>query len=108
MVIPMNIYYYDNSWYHELIFLLQFAAFAALALQNYGFTLDVTTAAGLCRMNVAVTSTIVVMLYSRVIRYIPVCYALIMTFIADNNTYFLYVGCAVIVMMGIVSMLFII
>ena len=33
MVIPMNLKYRDNRYYHELVFLLEFAAFIAMSLQ---------------------------------------------------------------------------
>lgn len=46
MVIPMNMYFNNNSHYHEFVFLLQFAAFFALGLSNYGYTLDITTVSG--------------------------------------------------------------
>jgi hypothetical protein len=42
----MNMYFNNNSHYHEFVFLLQFATFIALGLQNYGYTLDITTVSG--------------------------------------------------------------
>ena len=40
MVVPMNIALGDDRAYHEFVFLLQGAAFIALATQGYGFTLS--------------------------------------------------------------------
>merc|ERR1712232_434435 len=37
MVIPMNLLYHDDKHYHEFVFLLQAAAFAAMMLQSYGY-----------------------------------------------------------------------
>merc|ERR1719384_2846853 len=52
LVVPMNLYFGDNVYYHELVFLLQFAAFTACALQQFGYTLDVNTTRGLITMKI--------------------------------------------------------
>jgi len=107
MVIPMNILYRDNPYYHEFVFLLQAAAFFAMAFQNYGFTLDVKTASGLKQMKVCVTCTVAVMLWSRGFRYAFIGYKLISGFYADGNTKMLCAGGLVLCMMGVLNTLFI-
>jgi len=62
MVLPMNIYYPDNVYYHEGAFLLQSAAFLALSLQQYGFTLDTKTKEGLRRMKVVISMSLATLL----------------------------------------------
>merc|ERR1719181_857416 len=53
MVIPMNLVYPDLAYYHELVFLLQFASFVAMMFQHYGYTLDVKTKSGLNMMKIS-------------------------------------------------------
>ena len=55
---------------HELVFLLQFGAVISFYAQAYGFTLDVTTRAGLRSMRRAVAWTFVSVLWGRGIRYV--------------------------------------
>lgn len=105
MVIPMNIFYGSNPYYHEFVFLLQGAAFVALASQNYGFTLDVKTASGLKQMKMCVTITLLVTLWSRLLRYSFVGYTLICTYRADGNSVMLYMGSSVLALMGTLNAL---
>lgn len=107
MVIPMNLYYPDNAYYHEFIFLLQGAAFAACVAQNYGYSLDVKTASGLFRMKASVAFSTAVIAWSRVLRYGFVGYKLIGTMYADGNIRMLCVGCLVLMSMGVVNLVFI-
>jgi hypothetical protein len=107
LVVPMNIYYSDNYWYFYLVLLLQLAAFVAMFIQNYGFTLDITTQKGLCQMKVAVTVVFVVMWFSRGIGYAYVIYKLLCAFWATNIHFFI-VGCAVAFLMSLLNMLFIV
>merc|ERR1712023_514681 len=69
MVVPMNLLYHDNKYYHEFVFLLQAAAFAAMMLQSYGYTLDVKTRKGLSQMIVTIIMSSLLILYSRVLRF---------------------------------------
>ena len=70
MILPMNLYFRDSRDYHELVFLLQFGAVISFYAQAYGFTLDVTTRAGLRSMRRAVAWTFVSVLWGRGIRYV--------------------------------------
>lgn len=64
----MNMAYPSLYWYHEGIFLLQFAACVALMAQNYGYTLDIGTRGGLAQMKATVTLVMLTMGYSRGLR----------------------------------------
>ena len=70
MILPMNVYFRDSRDYHELVFLLQFGAVISFYAQAYGFTLDVTTRAGLRSMRRAVAWTFVSVLWGRGVRYV--------------------------------------
>ena len=63
MILPMNLYFRDSRDYHELVFLLQFGAVISFYAQAYGFTLDVTTRAGLRSVRRAVAWTFVSVLW---------------------------------------------
>merc|ERR1711874_941888 len=101
MVLPMNMTYRANFYYHEFVFLLQFAAFAAMLCTNYGYTLDAKTASGLQQMKVCVTITFVTMAYSRGFRYVFVGYKLISTFYNDDSMKIL---CAGSIVLGLVAL----
>merc|ERR1712039_114114 len=107
MVIPMNMMYGDNRYYHELVLLLQGAAFVALVCQNYGYTLDVKSASGLKKMKVSVTVTLVTMLWSRLFRYVFIGYSLVATFVADGSLALTLCGSSVLILMGLVNCLFV-
>lgn len=107
MVIPMNIVYRDNVYYHELVFLLQGAAFVAMASQNYGYTLDVKTASGLTQMKVCTGVTLATMLWSRALRYAMIGYKLITAMHADGNSKMLCMGAVVLGLMGLLNILFV-
>merc|ERR1712107_221888 len=92
MVIPMNLLYHDNKCYHEFVFLLQAAAFVAMMLQSYGYTLDVKTKKGLFTMKGTLIISWVVILYSRILRFGIVGYRLAETFSMDGNQKMLAVG----------------
>jgi len=70
MIVPMNASKHrENRDYHELSFLLQFAAFVCGFAQLWGFTLDLSTATGLARMRGAVLVASIVAWYSRAFRF---------------------------------------
>ena len=104
MVIPMNLYYGDNAYYHELVMLLQFAAFGAIMLQEYGFTLDIQKPDGLRKMKVAVYLSFALMYYSRLLRYLPVGYYILQMLYAAGEKKMFYVGAVVFSMMGIFNL----
>ena len=54
-VIPMNLYYPTNRWWHEGFCIVQFGSFVLLLLQQYGYTLDVDTRDGLKKMKIAIS-----------------------------------------------------
>jgi hypothetical protein len=105
MVIPMNILYGSNVFYHEFVFLLQGAAFVALLTQNYGYTLDVHTRIGLAQMRACVSATFATMLYSRLLRYVFIGYQLTSTFYADGHRAMLCGGGFVLFTMGLLNCL---
>jgi len=107
MVIPMNIAYGNNSYYHELVFLMQGAAFVASVSQNYGYTLDVHTPDGLAQMRVCVSVTFFTMLWSRVLRYVFIGYKLISAFYADGHMSMFCGGGLVLSLMGLFNCLMI-
>lgn len=106
MCIPMNIYLRDNAYYHEFVFLLQFAACVALATQNYGFTLDVNTEKGLVQMKICTTITFVVMAWSRIVRFLMVAYQLVLA-LHEVGPGLLGLGSFVCLLMGVLNVLFV-
>ena len=88
LVIPNNIYYRDNRHYAEGIFLLQGAAFCAFYLQQYGFTLNIKERAGLFQMKLVVTLTMLIMVWSRLVRYGWLWYLLLSQYHADGSVVF--------------------
>ena len=89
------------------MFLLQFAAGCALALTNYGYTLDVQTARGLFKMKVTCVATFVVLIYSRAVRYSINGYAFLQIIHADGRMHLLYAAWAAFVLMACFNLLFI-
>ena len=90
-----------------VVFLLQFAAAFALMTQNYGYTLDTKTASGLLRMKMAVTLTLIVMIYSRVLRFAYCGYQLLCIAYASGNTHLFFGGSIVVVLMSLLNILFV-
>ena len=88
LVIPNNIHYRDNVHYAEGVFLLQGAAFGAFFLQQYGYTLDIKRRAGLLQMKLIVTVTMLIMVWSRLVRYGWLWYLLISLYHADGSVVF--------------------
>merc|ERR1712187_162434 len=101
MVIPMNLFYHDNKYYHEFVFLLQAAAFVAMMLQSYGYTLNVQTEEGLSKMRVTVIISWALILHSRILRFAFVGYRLTQTFYADGNHKMFALGSVVFSLMGL-------
>lgn len=107
MAIPMNLSFGAEPFYHEMVFLLQFAAAFALITQNYGYTLDTKTASGLLRMKVAVTLTLAVLVYSRVLRFAYCGYKLLSIAHASGSTGMLVGGSLVMAAMSLLNVLFV-
>merc|ERR1712003_353198 len=101
LVIPMNVLYHDNRDYHEFVLLLQAAAFVALALQSYGYTLDVSTRSGLAKMRCTITISWSTILYSRVLRFAVLAWRLAYNFYSDSNTIMLILGLCALTLMGL-------
>lgn len=108
MVIPMNLWYGNNAYYHELVMCLQFAAAFALLLQQYSFTLDIKSAGGLRQMNVLCVVVFCIMCYTRVYRYAIVAYGLCSDFHANGHTGMLVAGVAVVASMSLLNILFVV
>jgi hypothetical protein len=105
MVIPMNLFYGSNQYYHELVFLLQFAAFVAMGLQNLGYFLDLNTPEGLRTSRYFATFVFITMLYSRLFRFWFVGYMIVTSIYADGATGMLILGCFVLTTMGLFNLL---
>jgi len=106
MIIPVIIYYHDNLYVHEFCFLLQGGAGAALLLSSYGYTIDITTAAGLRQMKVVSTTTLAMILYTRCFRYVYVAYFLTLQIYGDGHTVLFGFGVVALCLMGLINMLF--
>merc|ERR1719443_1213451 len=104
MVIPMNLLYHDDKDYHEFVFLLQAAAFAAMMLQSYGYTLNVKTKKGLFTMRGTIIISWVIILYSRILRFGIVGYRLTETFYMHGNQKMLVVGSVVLASMALFNL----
>lgn len=105
MVLPMNMLYASNVYYHELVFLLQGAAFFALVAQYYGFTLDVATASGLRQMQGCTGLAFLLMLWTRVYRYCVIAVNLLFLLRADGNSTLAAIGGATLGTMGLFNLL---
>jgi hypothetical protein len=103
MVIPMNLLFRDNAFYHEGVFMLQGCAFLAMAAQLYGYSLDTATAGGLRRMRAAVTTTFAAMFWSRGLRYGVIVYNVLASLLASGNTPLFLGGCLAASCMGWVN-----
>lgn len=79
LVLPMNMYFRESWAYHEGAMLLEGAAFVAMMLQNYGFTINIKEGNGLAKMKASVLITFCIMLYSRGFRYVYVVYHVCLT-----------------------------
>eukprot|EP00929_Paragymnodinium_shiwhaense_P016879 TRINITY_DN12556_c0_g1_i1.p1 TRINITY_DN12556_c0_g1~~TRINITY_DN12556_c0_g1_i1.p1 ORF type:complete len:335 (+),score=43.77 TRINITY_DN12556_c0_g1_i1:50-1054(+) len=89
LVLPLNIYHPDNTYYHEGIMLLQLAAFVAVVAQFYGWTLDMKSFQDLQLMRLSVCVSCAMLLWSRLVRYSYVWYVLLSTFLAEANLFLL-------------------
>lgn len=108
LVVPMNTYFRENSYYHELVFLLQAAALGAAGLQQYGYTLDISKTRDLVIMKISVCTTLVVMLWSRLFRYWYVVYCLLsVLWIETAGSKMFYGALTVSVMMGLLNLIFV-
>eukprot|EP00929_Paragymnodinium_shiwhaense_P016880 TRINITY_DN12556_c0_g2_i1.p1 TRINITY_DN12556_c0_g2~~TRINITY_DN12556_c0_g2_i1.p1 ORF type:complete len:314 (+),score=53.14 TRINITY_DN12556_c0_g2_i1:201-1142(+) len=101
LVLPLNIYHPDNTYYHEGIMLLQLAAFLAVVSLYYGWSLDVTSIQDLRRMRLSVCVMCAVLLWSRLVRYSYVWYVLLSTFSAEGNQFLLQLATPSIICMSL-------
>lgn len=105
LVVPFNIAYGSNPHYHEMVFLLQGAAFAAMAAQNYGFALDVKTARGLRQMRVISVFVLVIMLWSRLFRFLHLARTCLSLLYSDGNIGILFAAGPSLCLMGLFNIL---
>lgn len=106
LVIPLNLYYPRNRHIHEAVCLLQGAAAVALLMQNYGYTLDTSTRAGLLRMKFSVGFVWLVVLWSRVLRFTYLFFVLVPMLLVDGNALLSAGAVAVVLAMGYVNFIF--
>lgn len=108
MIMPMNIYYPDNKLYHELVFLLLFAAFICMSLSQLSYTIDTRTVAGLACMLLCTAVSWVVIMYGRCIRFGYVVYLLLLQLYADGAYYVVGFGSVGVVLMSVFNLLMIV
>jgi len=101
LVLPLNLYYRDNVYYHEAVLLLQAATVVAMLCQSYGFTLDVSLPAERRQMTVSVTLAFCVALWARGLRYAYIWYVLLTAFLADGNIFVLKMALVPVVMFSL-------
>lgn len=106
LVVPMNVHFGENAFYHELVFLLQAAALGAMGLQQVGYTFDISKRGDLIKMKVLVLVTAAIMLYSRVFRYGYVCYQILVVLRAEGGSMF-YAALTVCGCMGLLNIIFV-
>ena len=105
MVIPMNIFYRDNPYYAEISMLLQLAAFIAFVCQQYGFTLSMETHEGLRNMKISLSINLLIIIWSRVIRFAVLLQILLMTMWEDKNWFVLKFAVAPLICMTLFNVL---
>ena len=85
MVIPINLYYPDDTYFHELSGILQLSAGIMFILMNYGYTCDVTKASELLKMKISVTLSYIIITWARFVRYFWLLMIIGERIIADGN-----------------------
>jgi hypothetical protein len=103
VAIPMNVHCYDNVYYHEFLFLLQFGAFFTGLCQNYSYTLDVYSDTELATFKIVSNLRAALFLYSRCIRYWYVAYSFAIDMHADGNMVLLCMGITSMFSLGILN-----
>lgn len=106
MVIPMNVLYGDLWPYHELIFNLQICSVISLGIQQYGYTLDISTSWGLWKMQLYSLITWAGIVYSRIYRFIPLACTLLVTVREDGYTSFFFCACIALGAMSLTNLLY--
>ena len=106
LVVPMNASrYHSSALYHEGVFMLQLAAAIAGLMQQYGFSLDVSTRGGLLRMKVSVCLVFTVVAWTRVVRYAWVLSGLLAEFEATGAFALWRVCLTVAILMGLFNVI---
>ena len=82
-IIPMNLHYYNEYYYWEMIALLQFVAGGAHALSEYIYLLDVKTKTGLRKMQIVNTLGFFFVLWARGIQFLWVLINLFLITLKD-------------------------
>ena len=83
LILPMNLYYYDEYYYWEMVSLQQFAAAASYSLAEYTNTLDTTKRNGLRNMQWANIFGFFFVLWSRGFQFLWVAYNLLLVLMKD-------------------------
>lgn len=107
MVLPLNVYYQDNQYYQESVFLLQGAAAIAYLCQQYGFTRNAAIRGEMMQLKALVTCTFMTMMWSRGFRGLYVWYMLLCTFLADGRTTIFKVALVPMVLMSVFNVMLI-
>lgn len=84
VVLPLNLYYHDNAYYHEAIFLLQMAAAVSFFSLHFGMTCDMKKQGHLLWMKINMTVTTLALVWGRLLRFLYVWFMLYWTFFQDG------------------------
>ena len=97
LVIPMNLYYYDEYYYWQMVSLQQFAAAISYTLAEYTNVLDISTKSGLRKMQIANIFGFFFVLWARGIQFVWILVNLLLILARDLSMLQL---CGVIVAMS--------
>eukprot|EP00629_Pelagomonadales_sp_RCC1024_P015455 CAMPEP_0119265666 /NCGR_PEP_ID=MMETSP1329-20130426/4409_1 /TAXON_ID=114041 /ORGANISM="Genus nov. species nov., Strain RCC1024" /LENGTH=346 /DNA_ID=CAMNT_0007265505 /DNA_START=278 /DNA_END=1318 /DNA_ORIENTATION=+ len=92
MIIPMNVYYYELTEYHQIAFWLLGAAAVCFMFNAYKMTLDVNKRIDFMIFKGCVLFQLVTILYTRVYIWFPNVYMLLGIFKENDDTAFYYGG----------------
>lgn len=101
LVVPLNVYYGANRYYLHMVFNLMGAGGFALFVSHAGQMLDLHTRRDLLVMRALTTVQFLIMAYTRVVAYIPLCAILLATTYADRAWLLLSVGTLALGAMGV-------
>lgn len=104
LAMPMNIFYRDNVFYHELLFLLLFLYGFPALLQNIAMLFDIRSTWGLCSQLLINIFQFIALAYSRFYRFFPVVWTLTCTFYADRAYVILVTTGVAIVSMALLNL----
>lgn len=108
LVVPLNMYYRNDKFYHEALVLLQFAALSCGVCQQYGYTKDCAVPRERLQMRISVVVSLVSMVWTRLMRGTYLWYKLLDTLQNDGHVVFWRVAFVPIVGLTLFNMMIII